>query len=59
MNVVHATPDIRDTLGHIRSLLKPGGQLVLLETVRQEDWVDVVWGLTPGWWAFHDFEIRL
>lgn len=58
MNVVHATPDIRDTLGHIRSLLKPGGQLVLLETVRQEDWVDIVWGLTPGWWAFNDFEIR-
>lgn len=59
MNVVHATPDIEDTLRHIRSLLKPGGQLILLETVRQEDWVDIVWGLTPGWWTFNDTEIRI
>lgn len=58
MNVVHATPDIGDTLRHIRSLLKPGGQLILLETVRQEDWVDIVWGLTPGWWTFNDTQIR-
>ena len=58
MNVIHATPDIGDTLGHIRSLLKPGGKLILLETVRQEDWVDIVWGLTPGWWTFNDTDIR-
>ena len=58
MNVVHATPDIEQTLLHLRSLLRPGGALVLLESVRQEDWVDMVWGLTPGWWAFEDDDLR-
>ncbi|KAI9043017.1 uncharacterized protein KD926_004808 [Aspergillus affinis] len=30
-NVLHATRDLRQTLSHVRSLLKPGGYLVLLE----------------------------
>jgi len=58
MNVVHATPDIEQTLVNLRTVLKPGGGLILLETIRQEDWVDMVWGLTPGWWAFSDNELR-
>lgn len=58
MNVVHATPDIEHTLSNLYPLLKPGGGLILLETVRQEDWVDMVWGLTPGWWAFTDSNLR-
>lgn len=58
MNVVHATADIEHTLKNMRQLLKPGGGLILLETVRQEDWVDMVWGVTPGWWAFADDQLR-
>lgn len=55
MNVVHATASVGATLTHLRTLLKPGGHLALLETVRQEPWVDLVWGLAPGWWSFEDF----
>lgn len=57
-NVVHATPKIAETLGHLRSLLAPGGVLALVETVRVCRWNDLVWGLTEGWWSFADPELR-
>lgn len=57
-NVVHATPRIVETLGHLRSLLAPGGILGLVETVRVCRWNDLVWGLTEGWWSFADPELR-
>src|SRR3954470_1630764 len=57
-NVVHATPRIAETLGHLRSLLAPGGLLALVETVRGRRWADLVWGLTDGWWLFADTGLR-
>jgi acyl transferase domain-containing protein/acyl carrier protein len=57
-NVVHATPRIEETLGHLRSLLAPGGLLALMETVRRQRWADLVWGLTEGWWSFADAPLR-
>jgi NAD(P)-dependent dehydrogenase (short-subunit alcohol dehydrogenase family)/SAM-dependent methyltransferase len=57
-NVVHATADIRQTLGHIRSLLKPGGVLLLAETVGRQPWVDLTVGFTDGWWRFTDHDLR-
>lgn len=50
-NVVHATGDLRKTLGALRKLLKPGGKLVLQEGTRQDDlaW-NVSFGQLPGWW---------
>jgi SAM-dependent methyltransferase/acyl carrier protein len=57
-NVVHATPRIAETLGHMRALLAPGGLLCLMETVRRHRWADLVWGLTEGWWSFADAPLR-
>jgi len=57
-NVVHATPRVVETLGHLRTLLAPGGLLALVETVRRTRWNDLVWGLTDGWWSFADPELR-
>ena len=57
-NVVHATASIRHSLAHIESLLKPGGVLLLLETTAPRHWVDLVFGLTPGWWRFADPDLR-
>jgi hypothetical protein len=57
-NVVHATPRIAETLGHLRPLLAPGGLLALMETVRRQRWADLVWGLTDGWWSFADAPLR-
>ena len=57
-NVVHATADIRDALRHLRSLLRPGGVLLLAETVGRQPWVDLTVGFTDGWWRFTDKYLR-
>lgn len=57
-NVLHATADIEQTLNHVRDLLAPGGQLVLLEGTQPVGWIDLIFGLTPGWWAFTDSDLR-
>ncbi len=57
-NVLHATPDLRRTLAHVRSLLAPGGVLLLLETVARRAWADLSFGLTEGWWCFADAPLR-
>ncbi len=58
LDVIHATPRLAETLGHLRTLLAPGGLLGVVEKVRAERWVDLVWGLAEGWWYFADSEIR-
>ncbi|MEH1804166.1 beta-ketoacyl synthase N-terminal-like domain-containing protein [Nostoc sp.] len=57
-NVLHATEDLQQTLRHVHSLLAPGGLLVLLEGTSPRRWLDLVFGLTPGWWKFSDYELR-
>ncbi|HET8647108.1 MAG TPA: polyketide synthase dehydratase domain-containing protein, partial [Vicinamibacteria bacterium] len=57
-NVVHATADVQRTLERLRDLLAPGGLLVLQEITRRPRWLDVVFGLTEGWWAFADRTLR-
>ncbi|MEM1241177.1 MAG: SDR family NAD(P)-dependent oxidoreductase [Cyanobacteria bacterium P01_H01_bin.26] len=57
-NVLHATADIHQTLGHISELLAPGGQLMLLEGTVPVGWIDLIFGLTPGWWKFTDRDLR-
>jgi amino acid adenylation domain-containing protein len=57
-NVLHATRDLRQSLNHILSLLVPGGQLLLLESTARRRWVDLVFGLTEGWWRFTDTDLR-
>jgi acyl transferase domain-containing protein/acyl carrier protein/predicted O-methyltransferase YrrM len=57
-NVLHATSDLRLTLRHARSLLAPGGVLLLLEASSPERYADLTVGLTEGWWAFTDTDLR-
>lgn len=57
-NVLHATRDLRRTLENVRSLLTPGGLLVLLEGTNRVRWVDLIFGLTDGWWRFADTDLR-
>ena len=57
-NVLHATADLRETLGHVRQLLSSEGLLVLLECTRPLRFADVIVGLTEGWWKFADTELR-
>src|SRR5690606_22480990 len=57
-NVIHATADLRRTLGRVRQLLVPGGALAMLEVTAAQRWFDLTVGLTEGWWAFTDNDLR-
>ncbi|KAL0938515.1 polyketide synthase [Colletotrichum truncatum] len=51
--VLHATPDIAVTLSHVRSLLKPGGRLLMLESMHMAP-LDLAYLGLPGWWLAED-----
>lgn len=57
-NMIHATPDLKKSVQNATRLLRPGGALVLMEGTEPEGWIDVTFGLTDGWWAFDDRELR-
>lgn len=49
-NVLHATSRIENTMKRVRSLLKPGGHLVLIELTVKTMAVSLIFGTLPGWW---------
>ncbi|KPA09302.1 polyketide synthase [Candidatus Magnetomorum sp. HK-1] len=57
-NVLHATKNLSQTFDNIDDLLKPGGILLLLEGTNRYLWLDLIFGLTEGWWRFEDISLR-
>jgi malonyl CoA-acyl carrier protein transacylase len=57
-NVLHASSNLRDTLQHVQKLLSPRGMVVFLEGVGRRRWIDLIFGLTEGWWKFADLDLR-
>lgn len=51
-NVLHATPRLTQTLRHVRTLLRPGGRLLLQELAcgAESKWINFIMGFLPGWW---------
>ncbi|KAF2177891.1 hypothetical protein K469DRAFT_601543 [Zopfia rhizophila CBS 207.26] len=50
-NVLHATPNLEETLKNSRKLLKPGGKLILHESTNPKATkLGFIFGLLPGWW---------
>jgi acyl transferase domain-containing protein/NADPH:quinone reductase-like Zn-dependent oxidoreductase/2-polyprenyl-3-methyl-5-hydroxy-6-metoxy-1,4-benzoquinol methylase len=50
-NVLHATRSIDETLANTRSLLKPGGKLLLYEITHDMLTIPMIFGTLPGWWV--------
>ena len=52
--VLHATKSMDNTMTNVRNLLKPGGKLVIMETTKDQEDMQLVFGLLPGWWLSTD-----
>jgi NAD(P)-dependent dehydrogenase (short-subunit alcohol dehydrogenase family)/SAM-dependent methyltransferase len=52
LDVVHVAPRVGEALGNLRKLLVPDGLLGLVETVRDDRWHSMIWGLSSDWWHF-------
>ncbi len=57
-NVLHAAPDVHQTLRYVKDVLAPGGLLAMVEGISRQRWVDLIFGLTDGWWKATDTELR-
>ncbi len=58
-NVLHATPNIAQTLRHSKSLLHRHGLLILNEINKTSPFAHITFGLLDGWWVFEDEHLRL
>ncbi|KIA75874.1 polyketide synthase [Aspergillus ustus] len=50
-NVIHATPNLSQSLANIKVLLSPGGRLFLQELSGERRDAEYIFGLLPGWWV--------
>ncbi|HEY3909044.1 MAG TPA: SDR family NAD(P)-dependent oxidoreductase [Stellaceae bacterium] len=61
-NALHAARDLGAALDNAARALAVDGRLLLLEPAPRSDppggWIDLVLGLTEGWWRFADHELR-
>lgn len=58
VNVLHATADLTRSVANLRTCLADGGLMLLRELTRPQLWLDITFGLTPGWWSFSDHALR-
>lgn len=47
---LHAAKNVATAAAHLRSLLKPGGTLLLVETTQTQADTKLAFGLLPSWW---------
>lgn len=57
-NVIHASKNLTFSLNNILKLLKANGKLVFLECAPNIRKIDIIFGVTEGWWGFEDNHIR-
>jgi acyl transferase domain-containing protein/enoyl-CoA hydratase/carnithine racemase/acyl carrier protein/SAM-dependent methyltransferase/ribosomal protein S18 acetylase RimI-like enzyme len=58
-NVLHATPNIRETLRNAKAMLKNQGVLLLNEISAWSLFTHLTFGLLEGWWLPEDTALRL
>ena len=58
-NVLHATPEIRQTLRNAKAALRKGGLLLLNEISEASLFTHLSFGLLEGWWLYQDRALRI
>ena len=58
-NVLHATPNIRQTLRNAKAVLKDQGVILLNEMSTWTLFTHLTFGLLEGWWLYEDDQLRL
>lgn len=58
-NVLHATPNIRQTLCNIKAALKANGILLINEVTQKSVFATLTFGLLNGWWLYEDEQLRI
>ncbi|KAF2240016.1 reducing type I polyketide synthase [Viridothelium virens] len=58
-SVLHATKNLKNTMHHVRKLLKPGGKIIFLEMVYYAMRASFAFGLLPEWWSSEEKERHL
>jgi acyl transferase domain-containing protein/cation diffusion facilitator CzcD-associated flavoprotein CzcO/acyl carrier protein/SAM-dependent methyltransferase len=58
-NVLHATPNIRETLRNAKAVLKKNGVILLNEIGTWTLFSHLTFGLLEGWWLYEDDALRL
>lgn len=57
-SVLHATINIKQALQNIRSMLAPGGILLMVEETKFHDFFDLSMGIQQGFDSFEDYDLR-
>jgi acyl transferase domain-containing protein/NADPH:quinone reductase-like Zn-dependent oxidoreductase/surfactin synthase thioesterase subunit/NAD(P)-dependent dehydrogenase (short-subunit alcohol dehydrogenase family)/SAM-dependent methyltransferase len=57
-DVIHATRNLKTSLGHVKRLLASEGIMMMLEVTNSPVYLDFIFGMTEGWWLFEDTDIR-
>jgi acyl transferase domain-containing protein/NADPH:quinone reductase-like Zn-dependent oxidoreductase/surfactin synthase thioesterase subunit/NADP-dependent 3-hydroxy acid dehydrogenase YdfG len=57
-DVLHATRNLKNTLGNVQKVLASEGVLMLLEVTNSPVYLDFIFGMTEGWWLFEDLDVR-
>ncbi len=57
-NVVHATSDLKNTIGNLTTCLAEDGLLMFLEVTKPRTALNNLFGLLRGWWYYEDTDLR-
>ncbi|KAJ5548829.1 hypothetical protein N7513_006063 [Penicillium frequentans] len=57
--VLHATKCMETTMKNVRSLLKPEGKLLMMESTKNQVDMQLTFGPLPGWWLSEEEERKL
>ncbi|XLV72136.1 beta-ketoacyl synthase N-terminal-like domain-containing protein [Ralstonia syzygii subsp. celebesensis] len=58
-NVLHATPEIRQSLRNAKAAMRKGGLLMLNEISEAALFTHLSFGLLEGWWRYRDGALRI